>query len=177
MDNYFTSATVWMIAWLVIGFVFTVGASLLAARTMFPEFAERCAGRCATPLRAFLLGLFAAAVTFALVAMAGRVGPLGKPIAGLAGGAAILLAITGASGQVIRMARRAVRDGESPDSWPASRRAATVLALSYVLPVAGWFIIFPLSLLTGLGCALMSFRTSRAREFDAVRLTASAPAV
>ena len=160
-DNYFTSATVWMIAWLLIGIVLTVGSSLLTARTMFPAFAGRCAARCSTPVRAFFLGLLAAVVAAALVAFAGKAGPVGQPVALVVGGATALLAIAGTSGQVVRMASRTVHDGESPDSWAASRRAASVLTVSYVLPVAGWFAILPASLLTGLGCALMSLRAAK----------------
>jgi hypothetical protein len=175
MDNYFTSATVWMIVWLIIGFVFTIGASLLAARTMFPEFAGRCASRCATPVRAFFLGLLAAAAAAVIASFGGRLGPPGQLLALVTIGVAVLLALAGASGQIVRMARRAVHDGESPDSWPASRRAATVLALSYVLPAAGWFVILPLSLLTGLGCDLMSFRNSYAAEYDTASLPVTSP--
>ena len=160
-DNYFTSASVWMIVWLLIGAVLTIGASLLTARTMFPEFSERCAARCATPVRAFLLGLAAAAAATVVVVVAGRIGKAGQPLVFIAGGTAMLMAVAGASGQVVRMAARTVRDGESPDSWPAARRAATILSISYVLPVAGWVVILPLSLLTGLGCALMSLRAAK----------------
>jgi hypothetical protein len=157
-DNYFTSATVWMIVWILIGFVLTIGSSLLTARTLFPAFADRCAARCRTPVRSFFLGLLAAAVAVAAMAFAGKIGKAGPPLAFVIGGAAALLAIAGASGQVLRMAARTAHDGESPDSWAASRRAASILSVSYVLPVAGWLIILPLSLLTGLGCALMSLR-------------------
>ena len=163
-DNYFTSATVWMIAWLLIGIVLTIGSSLLTARTMFPAFAGRCAARCSTPVRAFFLGLLVAAIAAVLVAFAGKAGPAGQPIALLVGGATALLAIAGTSGQVVRMAARTVHDGESPQSWAASRRAASILTASYVLPGAGWFVMLPASLLTGLGCALMSLRAAKPAE-------------
>jgi|GEM_PF-4089161 len=163
-DNYFTSATVWMIVWLLIGATLTIGSSLLTARTMFPQFAGRCAARCSTPVRAFFLGLLAAAVAITAIAFLGKLGKAGQPVAFIIGGTLVLLAIAGAAGQVVRMAARAVHDGESPDSWPAARRAATVLTLSYVLPVAGTFVIMPLSLLTGLGCTLMSLRAAKPVE-------------
>ena len=163
-DNYFTSATVWMIAWLLIGIVLTIGSSLLTARTMFPDFAARCAARCRTPVRAFFLGLLTAGFVAVLIIVARKAGPAGQPVALVAGGAMALMAIAGTSGQVVRMAARTVHDGESPDSWAASRRAASILTVSYVLPFAGWFAILPASLLTGLGCALMSLRASRPAE-------------
>ncbi len=163
-DNYFTSATVWMIAWLLIGIVLTIGSSLLTARTMFPAFAARCAARCSTPVRAFFLGLLTAAVAVVLMIFAGKAGPAGQPFAIIVGGLTGLLAIAGTSGQVVRMAARTVHDGESPGSWAASRRAASILTVSYVLPFAGWLGILPISLLTGLGCALMSLRAEKPAE-------------
>ncbi len=163
-DNYFTSATVWMIAWLLIGIVLTIGSSVLTVRTLFPAFAGRCAARCSTPVRAFFLGLLIAVAAAALVAFAGKAGPAGQPVALVVGGATALLAIAGTSGQVLRMTPRTVHDGESPDSWAASRRAASILTVSYVLPVAGWFAILPASLLTGLGCAMMSLRAAKTAE-------------
>lgn len=163
-DNYFTSATVWMIVWLLIGAVLTIGSSLLTARAMFPEFAGRCAARCRTPVRAFFIGLLAAVIAVAIISLAGNAGKIGQPFVFIIGGATALLAIAGASGQVVRMAAHTVHDGESPDSWAASRRAASILSVSFVLPVAGWVVILPLSLLTGLGCALMSLRPGKPAE-------------
>ena len=157
-DNYFTSATVWMIVWLLIGAALTIGSSLLTARTLFPAFAGRCAARCSTPVRSFFLGLATVAVAVVIITLASKAGKAGQPVVFILIGITTLLALAGVSGQVVRMAARAVHDGESANSWAAARRAATILTLSYILPVAGWVVILPLSLLTGLGCALLSLR-------------------
>lgn len=161
-DNYFTSATVWMIVWLLIGAVITIASSLLTARTLFPEFAGRCAARCATPVRAFFLGLVTVGAGAVLAGIAAKGGAVGQPVAFVVIGCVSLLALAGVSGQIVRMAARTAHDGESANSWAASRRAATILTLSYILPVAGWVVILPLSLLTGLGCAIMSLRVRAA---------------
>jgi len=157
-DNYFTSATVWMIVWLLIGAAVTIASSLLTARTLFPAFAGRCAARCGTPVRAFFLGLLTVAAAAVLVGISTKAGKIGQPVSLVVIGLVGLLALVGVSGQIVRMAARTAQDGESAHSWAASRRAATILTLSYILPVAGWVVILPLSLITGLGCALMSLR-------------------
>ena len=157
-DNYFTSATVWMIVWLLIGAVVTIASSLLTARTLFPAFAGRCAERCAAPVRAFFLGLLTAGAGAVLVGIAAKAGKIGQPVSFVIIGCVSMLALAGVSGQIVRMAARTAHDGESANSWAASRRAATILTLSYILPVAGWVVILPLSLLSGLGCAMMSLR-------------------
>lgn len=159
-DNYFTSATVWMIVWLLTGTVITITSSLLTARTLFPALAGRCAARCGTPVRAFFLGLLTVAAAVILVTIASRAGKAGQPFVFIIIGLVSILALAGVSGQIVRMAARTAQEGESASSWAASRRAATILTLSYLLPVAGWVVILPLSLLTGLGCAIMSLGSS-----------------
>lgn len=109
-------------------------------------------------MRAFFLGLATAAVAGVLIAFASKAGLAGQPLALIVTGVISLLALAGVSGQVVRMAARTAHDGESANSWAASRRAATILTLSYILPGAGWAVILPLSLLTGLGCAILSLR-------------------
>ena len=174
-DNYFTSATVWMIVWLVIGAVVTIASSLLTVRTLFPEFAGRCAGHCRQPVRSFFLGLLAAGAAAALILTALRTGRAGHPLAWVTGGTVILAALAGASGQVVRMAARTAHDGESSNSWGASRRAAAILTMSYVLPLAGWLVILPVSLLTGLGCTLRSLRAPRTAAVSTAPVHAAVP--
>ncbi|MDB6133453.1 MAG: hypothetical protein JWM59_1696 [Verrucomicrobiales bacterium] len=164
MDNYLTSAVVWSIVWLIIGILLTLGASLLTARTLFPEFSERCAGSCARPVRHILLGLVAAAVAGGLVALMQRLGQGGQLPTLLIIGTVILMSLAGVSGQVVRMARRSMRSGEDPAGWPAAIRGTAALTLTYLLPVAGWFLVLPLSLLCGLGCTLRNLRTAKAKS-------------
>ena len=76
-----------------------------------------------------------------LIAFASKAGRAGQPLALFITGVISLLALAGVSGQIVRMAARTAHDGESANSWAASRRAATILTLSYILPAAGWFVI------------------------------------
>ena len=57
----------------------------------------------------------------------------------------------------------------------ARRRAATVLALSWVIPVAGGFVLLPACLLMGLGAAVMSVRRGRVAEPPPVPVSAVPP--
>lgn len=163
MDNYLTSAVVWSVVWLIIGILLTLGASLLTARTLFPEFSERCAESCSRPVRSILLGLLAAVAAGVLVALAQSLGQAGQLPTLLIIGTVILMALAGVSGQVVRMARRSVRSGEDPAGWPAAIRGTAALTLTYLLPVAGWFLVLPLSLLCGLGCTLRNLRAPKAK--------------
>ncbi|MES2708501.1 MAG: hypothetical protein V4726_18050 [Verrucomicrobiota bacterium] len=158
MDNYLTSAVVWSFVWVAIGIVLTLGASLLTARTLFPEFSERCAESCARPVRSILFGIVAAVAAAVVVGLLQKLGKGGQLPTLLIIGTLILMALAGVSGQVVRMARRSVRAGEDPAGWPAAIRGTAALTLTYLLPVAGWFLVLPVSLLCGLGCTLRNLR-------------------
>lgn len=163
MDNYLTSANVWAIVWIVIGLLISLGGSLLCGRFLFPAFAERCASAAERPVRCGLLGLGALAVVLIVLVGIRVLGPAAPAPMFLLGGAAILTALAGGSGVVVVMARRiAERAGEPADSWTAHRRAVLVLTLTFLLPVAGWFMALPLFLLVGLGAAVRSLRSPTA---------------
>lgn len=158
MDNYLTSAVVWSFVWVAIGIVLTLGASLLTARTLFPDFSERCAESCAQPVRSILLGIAATAAGAVLIGLLQKLGTGAQLPTILIIGTLVLMALAGVSGQVVRMARRSVRAGEDPAGWPATIRSTAALTLTYLLPVAGWFLVLPLSLVCGLGCTLRNLR-------------------
>ena len=162
MDNYLTTANVWAIASIIIGLLLTVAASLIAAHAFFPDFTARCEKRTDRPVRAILLGAGCALIVGVVMKLCGMLGSAGQLPMLLSGGSALLLGLMGSSGQMLRMARRFDDCGTPAEpSWPALRRSGTVLALTYVLPVVGWFLVLPLSLLCGLGCAIISLRNKR----------------
>jgi len=172
MDNYLTSAVVWSFVWVAIGIVLTLGASLLTARTLFPDFSERCAESCSRPVRSILVGVAATAAAAVLIGLLQKLGKGAQLPTLLIIGTLILMALAGVSGQVVRMARRSVRAGEDPAGWPAAIRGTAALTLTYLLPVAGWFLVLPVSLLCGLGCTLRNFRL-RAPETSLTPLPAA----
>lgn len=161
MDNYLTSAVVWAFVWVIIGLLLTIGASILTVRALFPDFSGRCAGSCSTPVRSILLGVATVAGAAVLITLVQKLGQGAQLPTLLIIGTLILLALAGASGQVVRMARRSVRAGEDPAGWPAAIRGTATLTLAYLLPVAGWCLVLPLSLLCGLGCTLRNLRAPR----------------
>lgn len=169
MDNYLTSANVWAIVWIVIGLLISLGGSLLCGRFLFPAFSDRCAHAAVRPVRCGLLGLATAVLVLLVLVILRLLGPAAPAPMFLVGGAVILTALAGGSGLVVVMARRmAARADEPADSWLAHRRAVTVLTLTFLLPVAGWFMALPLFLLVGLGAAVSSLRTSAAAPVHSI---------
>jgi hypothetical protein len=160
-DNYLTSAVVFAIALFLFGTALTLAAGMLAASGMFPEFTGRCAERMRRPVRCFFAGVGVVVGVVVFMGLAKNLGELGNLLMLVAGGGAVLAGVAGAAGLVERMA---ARSGAGVDGWVARRRAATVLALSWVIPVAGGFVLLPACLLMGLGAAVMSVRQRRVVE-------------
>jgi hypothetical protein len=160
-DNYLTSAVVFAIALFLFGTALTLAAGMLAASGMFPEFTGRSAERLRRPVRCFFAGVGVVVGVVVFMGLAKNLGELGNLLMLVAGGGAVLAGVAGAAGLVERMA---ARSGAGVDGWVARRRAATVLALSWVIPVAGGFVLLPACLLMGLGAAVMSVRRSRVVE-------------
>ena len=128
---------------------------MLTASGMFPEFAGRCGERLRRPVRCLFAGVGVVVGVVVFMGLAKNLGELGNLLMLVAGGGAVLVGVAGASGLVERMAARSVA---GVDGWVARRRAATVLALSWVIPVAGGLVLLPACLLMGLGAAVMSVR-------------------
>lgn len=173
-DNYLTSAVVFAIALFLFGTALTLAAGMLTAAGLFPEFAGRCGERLRRPVRCFLVGVGVVVAVVLFMGLAKNLGELGNLLMLVAGGGAVLAGVAGAAGLVERMA---AGGGAGADGWVARRRAATVLALSWVIPVAGGFVLLPGCLLMGLGAAVMSVRKGRVAEPPPVPVVPTVPAV
>ena len=176
-DNYLTSAVVFAIALFLFGTALTLAAGMLTAAGLFPEFTGRCGERLRRPVRCFLVGAGVVVGVVVFMGLAKNLGELGNLLMLVAGGGAVLAGVAGAAGLVERMASGG---GAGADGWVARRRAATVLALSWVIPVAGGFVLLPACLLMGLGAAVMSVRKGergRVAEPPPVPVVPTVPAV
>lgn len=154
-DNYLTSAVVFAVVFALAGFALALAGGMMTAHGLLPEFTERCRDRLQRPIRAFFAGIATAIATLVLMGVWKALGGLGQVLMLVTGAGLFLLAVTGMAGLMLRIAERADRYG---GSWRARRRAATVLALSWLLPVAGTFVLLPVCLLTGAGAAVLSLR-------------------
>jgi hypothetical protein len=176
-DNYLTSAVVFAIALFLFGTALTLAAGMLTAAGIFPEFTGRCAERLRRPVRCFFAGVGVVVGVVVFMGLAKHLGGLGNLLMLVAGGGAVLAGVAGAAGLVERMA---AGGGAGADGWVARRRAATVLALSWVIPVAGGLVLLPACLLMGLGAAVMSVRKGergRVVEPPPVPVVPTVPAV
>lgn len=153
------SAVVSAWLWIHVGILLIAIAYATVGRALLPMRTERArAALAARPLRVFGIGLGVtvpwAGIAIALM-VAGQGGPVG--LLGVVIGLAWLLAALAGLATLATHVGSAGTSGDAP--WWATTRGAACVALTWMLPVVGWFILLPATLALSLGCLLVGRRT------------------
>lgn len=117
---------------------------------------ERRAGLC------FLVGAPISLIAIILIAIVGKT--LGGPGQFLAFTITSLLVIysqAGVAGLVTHVGRRLRSPVDVDRPWRATLRGGIVLALAFLLPIVGWFLILPVSAIIGVGATTLARRAHR----------------
>ncbi len=154
------SAVVSAWLWVHVGILLIVVAYASCSNALLSSASERGRQRLAhAPLRTLLLGLVIS-VPIMLAAIVMMSLPNGA--VKLAGTAVTVAWVTVA---LLGLAPLAVHVGsggeQGPVRWTTVIRGAALIALTWMLPVVGWFVALPLSLACGAGCLLLSLRTTK----------------
>ncbi|MGH9822248.1 MAG: hypothetical protein ACREDR_03160 [Blastocatellia bacterium] len=141
----------------ITSFLVVIPALWLLCRGLWPERVARAAARCDRNLyKPLLTGV---PVTMATLILAGifRKLPGGGPlIAGAMLCAYIVFASAGISGLAAIIGGRLSRQPEVAP-MQATLRGSAILALTFLIPVLGWFLILPASMLIGSGAMALTF--------------------
>ena len=159
---------------LISGALLVFIAHWLGAYALFPGLVEGCRGSYGRrPVAATLLGL---AVLVPALAAGLALTHVGHPLLNLAVllalTAPLLLALLGSAGLALRVGAGLAAPGDAGQPWRRVLRGGAVLALIFLLPLIGWFVLLPWTLVSGLGAALLALRGAR----PAAPLLAAAPA-
>jgi hypothetical protein len=143
------------IFFVILGMMLALPGLWLLCRGLWPEAVAAAADRCRKGLwSSFLMGLPVTIIMVAVTTILFNVlGPVGK-VAGVGVVCLYMLqAHTGVSGLVTSIGRRlaAPLDGQRPGR--STLRGGVVLELAYLLPLLGWFVILPASIVIGSGAA------------------------
>jgi len=152
-------ADVFTFVFIILGFIIVYVGYWLLAAGLFPQLVTRCSdtlGR--TPIKCTLLG----AVTLVpLVAVGFFISNKAPNGVGKALGLAIVLfaalvALFGSAGLALRVGQglKSIRDEEDP--WRRVLRGGIVLALTFVMPFLGTFLVMPLAFISGFGAFLFA---------------------
>ncbi|MCC6771015.1 MAG: hypothetical protein IT360_07360, partial [Gemmatimonadaceae bacterium] len=146
---------------LVIGTLVVIVSYWLVTTALFPATVERTREAYgAHPVRITLVGTLCA-IPLLLVGVAllsGAPNAVLKVVGGLLAALPVVLGLAGSAGLSDRVGRGLVHaeDGRTP--WRRSLRGGVVLALTFLLPVIGWFVVLPWVLLSGCGATISALR-------------------
>lgn len=138
--------------WTHIGILLIVVAYATCGSALLPTAAERGRERLAhRPIRTLAVGI-GISVPWMLIAILMMAGGQGSIIGLLGVVMTIAWMLTALLGLASVASHVGARGESGPLRWTTTARGAALLALTWMLPIVGWFVALPLSLACGLGC-------------------------
>lgn len=151
---------------LVVGLLFAFPGLWLLCRALWPQMvADSCADLERGLAKPFFIGLpiFIVSV-FAFIVLGGsKHGPVGDTSAVLTIALFLFYANVGVAGLVTMLGKRLPSPADDTRPWKRTIRGGIVLELAYLLPLLGWFVVLPVSLIIGAGSVTRRLVNSRKR--------------
>ena len=167
-------ADVFKILFLILGTIATIVCYWLLFEAVFPRIVEGAREQYERrPRRAFLVGLLVTVPTFVIGAgFAASPNGLAKLIGATLLLLLLLVSLMGSAGLAGLVGQRLASAADA--QWPGRRvlRGGTILAITFVFPLAGWFIVMPVTLVSGVGAAVLARRSRPALPEAAPAVTA-----
>lgn len=118
-------------------------------------------------VKPFFVGLPIAVVAFIAVAsLGGKMHPVFDVASLLVLGGFLLYSNIGTAGLATLLGRKLPSPVDRERPWKGTLRGGTVLVLSFVFPVLGWFCIMPISLIAGAGAITLRLLGQRKSRRD-----------
>ena len=151
-------ADVFKILFPVVGTLMSYVCFCLLFEGMVPAAVNRCRGVYETrPIRALFLGLaIAAPGMFLGIALLSAGLPLAKFLGFSTSVFLSTRGILGSAGLSAMIGTRLHTPNDARQPWRRVLRGGVVLAITFLFPLVGWFLVMPLTLVSGLGAAVMS---------------------
>jgi hypothetical protein len=149
------------IALVVVGFLIAFQALWLLSSGLWPARVAAAAGACDKRLlRCLAVGVPVVLVAIVLTAIVGKtLGGPGQIAAFLLASLLALYSQVGVAGLVTVVGRRLRSPADAARPWAATLRGGVVLAVSFLLPILGWFVLLPASALIGVGAMTLTLRS------------------
>jgi hypothetical protein len=136
----------------ILGVLLAFSGLWLMCRGLWPQAVEAAADRCTRRIWPyFLAGIPLTLVMIVLTRVAFLLGPAGKIVGVGVVCLYMLQAHTGVSGLATAIGRRLPSPLDEHSPWRATLRGGMALELTYLLPILGWFVVLPASIIIGTG--------------------------
>ena len=140
------------IFFVIVGMLLAFSGLWLLCRGLWPEAVEAAAERCTKRIWPyFFSGIPLTLVTIVVTRILFVLGPIGKIASVGVVCLYMLQAHTGVSGLVTAIGRRLPSPLDEHSPWRATLRGGIALELTYLLPIVGWFVVLPASIIIGTG--------------------------
>lgn len=171
-------ADILKIALLIVGTMVVFVSCWLAIVALFPALVTRTQEQYVKPFKLLGIGIPAVAVLFTVAILFFK---LKNPVFQLSGsvliGTVVAIGLAGSTGLARRVGQGLPSPVDADQPWRMVYRGGTVLVLVFLLPLVGWFLILPFTLITGFAAALLSFsKAGNTTPITAAPIAAPAPA-
>ena len=144
---------------LIVGLLTVYVSYWLVAQALFPGLVDRARQQYAKPVKITLVGL---AVAILPVFIGGAISKLPNPVFKITGLTLMLipalLGLIGSAGLVQRIGAGLPSPLDEQQPWRRVLRGGILLALTFLLPFVGWFVLPIWALVSGFGAFILSVR-------------------
>ena len=153
-------ADVLMWTLVILGFFVVTVAYWVAAVGLAPRWVEgSCARLGSSPWKSIFIGLLIGIPGIAAGLALAQGGGAPLKMAGIALILLVFLAgLLGSAGLCLRIGKGLGSPEDEARPWLRVKRGGTVLGLMFIFPVLGWFMVFPVALMSGIGALFLSWR-------------------
>jgi len=152
------------IFFVILGLLLAFPGLWLLCRGLWPRTVTEAASICGKGLiKPFVVGAPVTVVMIFAAAVLSNLGPAGKIVAAATVCLYLMIANCGVAGLVAAVGERLASppgkplgNMDSQQSWRATLRGGAALGLASLLPILGWFVILPVSMMVGCGASLLS---------------------
>ncbi len=141
------------IFFVILGLLIAFPSLWLLCSGLWPAFvSESCQLFEKGILKSFFIGIPVTAASVFIIAALGKLPASFGQIGGILSFSLLMLcAQSGLAGLAMLLGRRLKSPVDQERPWKGTLRGGVVLALSYLLPLLGWFLILPASVIIGIG--------------------------
>ena len=144
---------------LIVGLLTVYVSYWLIAQALFPHLVERARQHYEKPVKITLIGLVAALLP---VILGAAISKLPNPALKITGVTLMvipaMLGLVGSAGLILRIGAGLPSPADEQQPWRRVLRGGILFALTFLLPVVGWFILPIWALVSGFGAFLLSMK-------------------